>query len=149
MSAARRQARTRRVSLRTIVACREFARGLDEVRKGLPFNPDNRRVGLRARPLLRLHRSARHAAADRPRPEPEGAQARGSGVQPKASDMKKPKKTEAPKRKLRPLDLIAAQIHAKLKQTTKDVIEIGNLLIESRDQLEHGEWQRGWPIIST
>ena len=52
--------------------------------------------------------------------------------------MKKPKKTE---RKIRPLDLIAYQIHAKLKQATKDVIEIGNLLIESRDQLEHGEWQ--------
>ena len=63
--------------------------------------------------------------------------------------MKKPKKTEAPERKLRPLDVIAAQIHAKLKQATKDVIEIGNLLIESRDQLEHGEWHDGWPIIST
>ena len=40
MSAARRQARTRGVSLRTIVSSREFARGFDEVRKGLPFNPD-------------------------------------------------------------------------------------------------------------
>jgi len=37
----RRQARTRAVSIRSIIASREFARGLDEVRKGLPFNPDN------------------------------------------------------------------------------------------------------------
>jgi len=37
----RPQARTRRVSTRDIVASKEFARGLDEVRKGLPFNPDN------------------------------------------------------------------------------------------------------------
>jgi hypothetical protein len=41
MSRARPQARTRRVSTRDIVASKEFARGLDEVRKGLPFNPDN------------------------------------------------------------------------------------------------------------
>jgi hypothetical protein len=40
MSRARKQARTRIVSTRTIVASKEFARGLDEVRKGLPFNPD-------------------------------------------------------------------------------------------------------------
>jgi len=37
----REQASTRRVSTHDIVASREFARGLDEVRKGLPFNPDN------------------------------------------------------------------------------------------------------------
>ena len=37
----RKQARTRPVSTRSIVASREFARGLEEVRKGLPFNPDN------------------------------------------------------------------------------------------------------------
>ena len=37
----RKQARTRRVSIHSIVASREFARGFDEVRKGLPFNPDN------------------------------------------------------------------------------------------------------------
>ena len=41
MSRARPQARTRRVSTRDIVASKEFARGLDEVRNGLPFNPDN------------------------------------------------------------------------------------------------------------
>ncbi len=35
------QASTRPVSIRTIVASREFARGLDEVRNGLPFNPDD------------------------------------------------------------------------------------------------------------
>jgi len=38
---ARRQARTRRVTFRSIVASKEFARGLEEVRNGLPFNPDN------------------------------------------------------------------------------------------------------------
>jgi hypothetical protein len=37
----RKQARTHRVSIHSIVASREFARGFDEVRKGLPFNPDN------------------------------------------------------------------------------------------------------------
>jgi hypothetical protein len=41
MSHAREQASTFPVSIRAIVASREFARGLDEVRKGLPFNPDN------------------------------------------------------------------------------------------------------------
>jgi hypothetical protein len=40
MSRARKQVRTRRVSVRNIVRCPEFALGLDEVRKGLPFNPD-------------------------------------------------------------------------------------------------------------
>jgi hypothetical protein len=38
---ARRQARTRPVTTRSIVASEEFARGLDEVRNCLPFNPDN------------------------------------------------------------------------------------------------------------
>ena len=37
----REQARTYPVSTRSIVGSHEFARGLDEVRKGLPFNPDN------------------------------------------------------------------------------------------------------------
>ena len=37
----REQALTRSVSIRDIVASREFARGLNEVRNGLPFNPDN------------------------------------------------------------------------------------------------------------
>jgi hypothetical protein len=41
MSAARSQADTRRVTIRDIVASREFARGLDEVGNGLPFNPNN------------------------------------------------------------------------------------------------------------
>jgi hypothetical protein len=38
---ARKQVRTRGVSTHAIVASKEFARGLEEVRKGLPFNPDN------------------------------------------------------------------------------------------------------------
>ena len=37
----REQALTRSVSIRSIVASRDFARGLAEVRNGLPFNPDN------------------------------------------------------------------------------------------------------------
>ena len=37
----RKQAATRRVSIRSIVASKEFERGLDEARKGLPLNPDN------------------------------------------------------------------------------------------------------------
>jgi hypothetical protein len=37
----RRQARTHLVTIRAIVASREFARGVAEVREGLPFNPDN------------------------------------------------------------------------------------------------------------
>jgi hypothetical protein len=41
MSRTREQVRTHPVSTRSIVASREFARGLDEVRNGLPFNPDN------------------------------------------------------------------------------------------------------------
>jgi hypothetical protein len=41
MSRIRKQAHTHRVSIHSIVASREFARGFDEVRKELPFNPDN------------------------------------------------------------------------------------------------------------
>jgi hypothetical protein len=41
MSSARKQARTYAVSIRSIVASEEFARGLDEARNNLPFNADN------------------------------------------------------------------------------------------------------------
>jgi hypothetical protein len=41
MSRVREQASTFPVSIRRIVASYEFARGLDEVRKGLPFDPDH------------------------------------------------------------------------------------------------------------
>ena len=37
----RKQARSYPASTRSIVASKEFARGFEEVRKGLPFNPDN------------------------------------------------------------------------------------------------------------
>jgi hypothetical protein len=40
MSRVREQADTRSVTIRSIVASRAFAHGLDEVRKGVPFNPD-------------------------------------------------------------------------------------------------------------
>jgi hypothetical protein len=36
----RKQADTRTTTIAAIVASREFARGLSEVRNGLPFNPD-------------------------------------------------------------------------------------------------------------
>src|SRR5262249_936195 len=39
------------------------------------------------------------------------------------------------------LDQIAAQVRTALRSQTKNVIEIGKLLIESRKHLEHGEWQ--------
>ena len=35
------QALTLPVTVRSIVASKEFARGVEEVRRGLPFNPDN------------------------------------------------------------------------------------------------------------
>jgi hypothetical protein len=37
----RKQVRTRPATIHSIVASKEFARGVDEVRNGLPFNPDN------------------------------------------------------------------------------------------------------------
>jgi len=40
MSGVREQERTRLVTIYSIVASKEFARGVDEVRRGLPFNPD-------------------------------------------------------------------------------------------------------------
>jgi hypothetical protein len=41
MSRVRKQARTHRASIYSIVSSKEFARGLEDVRKGLPFDPDN------------------------------------------------------------------------------------------------------------
>jgi hypothetical protein len=40
----------------------------------------------------------------------------------------------------RPLKTIAAEIRTKLKREAVDVIEIGALLAEAREQLKHGEW---------
>jgi hypothetical protein len=37
----RKQARTHAASIRSIVASTAFARGVEEVRRGLPFNPDD------------------------------------------------------------------------------------------------------------
>jgi hypothetical protein len=51
--------------------------------------------------------------------------------------MSKAKKTQAPTE----LDRIATRVRAALRNQTKNVIEIGKLLIESRKHLEHGEWQ--------
>jgi hypothetical protein len=41
MTRIREQARTRPVTIRDIVASKEFARGVNEVRNGLPFDADN------------------------------------------------------------------------------------------------------------
>ena len=41
MTKSRKQADTRPVTTRSIVASRQFARGFNEGRKGLPFNSDN------------------------------------------------------------------------------------------------------------
>lgn len=41
MTRVREQVRTRPVTLHSIVGSKEFARGLDEVRHGLPFDADN------------------------------------------------------------------------------------------------------------
>jgi hypothetical protein len=37
----RKQVRIRHVTVRSIIVSRDFARGLDEVRNGFPFDPDN------------------------------------------------------------------------------------------------------------
>jgi hypothetical protein len=41
-----------------------------------------------------------------------------------------------------PLDRLTARLRAALRSETKNIIEIGKLLKESRTHLEHGEWQR-------
>jgi hypothetical protein len=53
--------------------------------------------------------------------------------------MKKAKKTKVLRRRSE-LDRLAAQVRKVLRRTTRDAIEIGNLLIKSRKYLEHGEW---------
>ena len=87
----RRQVRSYVVPVRDIVASEEFARGLDEVRKGLPFNPDNDSWDYE----------------------------RGRSA----------------------LDRLTTQLRTALRRETKNIIEIGKLLIEVRKHLQHGEWQ--------
>jgi DUF3102 family protein len=53
--------------------------------------------------------------------------------------MSEAEKTKPPERKTA-LDRIATQLRALLRGETKNVIEIGKLLIESREHLQHGEW---------
>jgi hypothetical protein len=50
------------------------------------------------------------------------------------------KGTKAPQRRTE-LDRITEQVRKVLRRTTRDTIELGNLLIKSRKYLEHGEWQ--------
>jgi hypothetical protein len=54
--------------------------------------------------------------------------------------MSKAKKTKLPQRPTA-LDRITAKLRAALQSQTKNLIEIGKLLIESREHLEHGDWQ--------
>jgi hypothetical protein len=54
--------------------------------------------------------------------------------------MKKAKKTKAPAQRTA-LDRITAQLRTVLRRETTNIILIGNLLIEARKHLEHGEWQ--------
>jgi hypothetical protein len=56
--------------------------------------------------------------------------------------MKKAKKTKAPQRRSA-LDKIATQLRAMQRRQTRNIIEIGKLLLKSRKLLanEHGEWQ--------
>ena len=39
------------------------------------------------------------------------------------------------------LDRIVADLRAALSRETTNVVDVGNLLIESRDHLQHGDWQ--------
>jgi hypothetical protein len=39
------------------------------------------------------------------------------------------------------LDQLASKLHSALRHETTNVIEIGELLLKSRELLEHGEWQ--------
>jgi hypothetical protein len=51
------------------------------------------------------------------------------------------KKAKKPKARKTALDRIVAQLRTVLRRETPDVVSAGNLLIESRKHLEHGEWQ--------
>jgi Protein of unknown function (DUF3102) len=44
------------------------------------------------------------------------------------------------KRIRRDIGLIAEQLQVVMKREAADIIEIGDLLLEAKDQLEHGEW---------
>jgi hypothetical protein len=54
--------------------------------------------------------------------------------------MTEAKKTEAPERETG-LDRITAQLRSALKRETTNIIEIGKLLIESHEHLQHGDWK--------
>jgi hypothetical protein len=136
------QADTCRVSTRTIVASKAFARGLAEVRKNLPFNPNDnswdyergRCFGFIA-PLsmpLRIGRAL----------NPRALKLAVGGVRPEATHMTKAKKTKVPRR-VTALDRLAGKLRAAQRRETTNIIEIGKLLIESRDHpdMVHGDWQ--------
>src|SRR5262249_51247989 len=54
--------------------------------------------------------------------------------------MTKAKKTKASQRRTK-LDRLATRLRAALKRETANAVVIGRLLIESRNHLDHGEWQ--------
>jgi Protein of unknown function (DUF3102) len=135
----REQASTRGVTLRDIVGSREFARGFDEVRNGVPFNADNDDWNYE-RGRCRVYCAADHVVAHRQTAESPGARTGGGGVRAKAAAMKKAGKTKAPVHRT-PLDRLTTQLRTILYRQTTDVVLAGNLLIESRKHLDHGEWQ--------
>jgi Protein of unknown function (DUF3102) len=55
--------------------------------------------------------------------------------------MRKAKKTKAPRRKTTALDRITARLRTALRHKTENTILIGNILIEAREELQHGDWQ--------
>jgi hypothetical protein len=132
VSRVRRQASTRRVTTRNIVTSREFALGLQEVRKGLPFNPDNddwnyergRCFGFIAPLDMPLQISGRL--------NNKALRLAEAAYQQKAADMKARRNQ---------LDQLASKLRSALCRETKNIIEIGELLLKSRKLLEHGEWQ--------
>jgi hypothetical protein len=135
----RKQAQTYGVSIRSIVASKEFARGVEEVRNGLPFNPDNdewnyergRCFGFIAPLAMPLRIGGKF--------ESESPQARRSRVHAEAFDMTKKAKT---KKQRTELDRIATQLRTMLRRDTTSIIEKGKLLLRSRELLadEHGQW---------
>jgi hypothetical protein len=54
--------------------------------------------------------------------------------------MTEAKKTEAPERETA-LTQLVAKLHTALKRETTNIIEIGKLLIESHEHLQHGDWK--------
>src|SRR5262245_56639652 len=88
-----------------------------------------RRLGIRTRPAVRAHRAARYGALDRGQAESEGRFALRGRFRAETDHMTR--------KNTRTLDTIANDIHTLER---KNIIEIGELLLEANAQCEHGEW---------